>query len=241
MGLAFEEEVDRPGPVGSFTVGLDLGQATDYSALVVVERVLPLPAGYGGWTGDRRAVWLAERGRPPVELQVRHAQRWQLGTPYPAVVADTSALMASMKGAGMLFFDATGVGRAIKDLLTEAYLAGDMGPHWPLPVTTVASTAKGSGRNVPKRDLMAAVQVPLQQGRLKIARGLPLGDQLERELTSYRQKLSASGRDTFDIARTKDGGHGDLVSALCLACKFENFARRPRAVETPAVEVAADQ
>lgn len=206
---------------GSYMVGLDLGQVNDYSALAVVERVLALPPGMGSEHYSRREGGPAAAMLTP-ELRVRHLQRWDLGTPYPAVVADVAALMHTDQLAqSWLVYDATGVGRAIKDLLWQAYCAGEMGrnPAWGV---TITGGDHATGHGVPKRDLIAALQVPLQQGTLKIAERLPLGDVLERELTGFRMKLSASGRDSYDIARGDGTGHGDLVIATALAALRAN-------------------
>ena len=56
---------------------------------------------------------------------------------------------------------------------------------------------------------------------------MPLGDVLERELTGFRMKLSASGRDTYDIGRKTGAGHGDLVIALALAARRANHSVPP--------------
>ncbi|WP_165759618.1 hypothetical protein [Rathayibacter oskolensis] len=86
---------------------------------------------------------------------------------------------------------------------------------------------------MPKADLFASVLVPLQQGRLKVADGLPLGPVLEHELLSFRQKITASGRDSIEFERRAGEGHGDLVSALSLATYWPNTMRRPSVVERP--------
>lgn len=84
---------------------------------------------------------------------------------------------------------------------------------------------------MPKRDLLTNLQILLQQGRLKIAAGLALGDTLERELTSFRQKLSAAGRDSYDVVRREGEGHGDLVIAVALAARRANPSVEPTLVE----------
>lgn len=221
---------------GSYMVGLDLGQSTDYSALAVVERVLVLPPGIGA-THYHRREGLITQPELRTELRVRHLQRWDLGTPYPSIVADVAALMQTEQlRLSWLSYDATGVGRAVKDLFWQAYVAGDMGEHPPLPVT-ITGAEQAHGDTVPKRNLIAAVQVPLQQGLLKITPGMPLGDVLERELTGFRMKLTQSGRDTYDIARKAGAGHGDLVIALALAARRANHTVPPPIEEaTPTQE-----
>lgn len=77
--------------MGSYTVGLDLGQ-TDFTALAVVERVHTPPDGMTVEQWERRAATPAAR-RPVVEHHVRHLARWPLGTPYPEVVEQVGRLM----------------------------------------------------------------------------------------------------------------------------------------------------
>ena len=214
--------------MSSFTVGLDLGQGQDYSALVVVERVLVLPAGVT--VGD---FYRKPHAHPTLseQLHVRHLRRWELGTPYPSIVADVVKLMhAPSMDDGMLLIDGTGVGRAVRDMFREAWSADRFGVTYPIAVTVTGGHAR-NGWHVPKSDLMAAIQVPLQQGRLKVAPRLALGDVLERELVGFRQKISVTGRDTYDIPRRDGEGHGDLASALSLALFQPNTYRRPDVVE----------
>lgn len=217
--------------MGSFTVGLDLGQINDFSALAVVERVRVLPPGmsmahYVRHRFDPAGVEVTE------ELRVRHLQRWELGTPYPDLVDEVCALMAGEQlRRAWLFIDGTGVGVAVKDMFRVAYLGRKMGDNWPVNVT-ITGGERGKGYHLPKRDLLSAVQVPLQQGRLKVAAGLALGDVLERELTSFRMKLSTSGHDSYDVVRREGEGHGDLVIGLALACRWPSLSVDPELEES---------
>jgi hypothetical protein len=70
-----------------FAVGLDLGQAQDYTALAAVE-----------FTGAD-------------EYHLRHLERFVLGTSYPAIVTRTQALLATppLRDCSRLVADATGV------------------------------------------------------------------------------------------------------------------------------------
>ncbi|CAN5484107.1 hypothetical protein BH20ACI3_BH20ACI3_39740 [soil metagenome] len=79
-----------------YFVGLDLGQARDYSALAVLE-----VEGFGLHT----------------ILRVRHLQRWKLGTSYPQICDETCILLhrAPLQSAPLIV-DATGVGRPVVDL-----------------------------------------------------------------------------------------------------------------------------
>ena len=215
--------------MSSYTVGLDLGQGQDFSALVVVERVLVLPP-----LVSVGAFWRAPQLVGPSireERHVRHLRRWELGTPYPVIVDDVATMMRSeAMQDGLLFIDRTGVGRAVFDMFTEAWQGEEFGASYPLGVTITAGSRR-NGMHVPKSDLLAAIQVPLQQGTLRVAEGLALGPVLERELVSFRQKISESGRDSFDVQPRAGEGHGDLVTALSLALFQDNTISRPEVVE----------
>lgn len=215
--------------MSSFTVGLDLGQGQDFSALVVVERVLVLPpfVSIGAFWRQPGVI-----GSALVEQrQVRHLRRWELGTPYPVIVSDVATMMrAPAMEDAMLFIDRTGVGRAVFDMFSDAWREAEFGANRPIGVTITAGSRR-NGWHVPKSDLLAAIQVPLQQGTLLVADGLTLGPVLERELVSFRQKITESGRDSYDVQRRAGEGHGDLVTALSLALFQDNTLRRPDVVE----------
>ncbi len=200
----------------AFSIGLDLGQARDRSALVVVEHVGVLPPSY-----TLARFWdEANRGDPlpPAvrEYRVRHLQRWEIGTPYDSIVADVATITRAPELAGARFvFDRSGVGRAVGDMLTVAFQGGALGSSWPMGVTMVGQG--GGGDTASKRDLLGQLQLALQQGRFKIPRGIALGEVLEREFASFRMRISRSGTDTYDVARRAGEGHGDLVIAAALA------------------------
>src|SRR5262245_28056791 len=87
-------------------VGLDLGQAHQYSALAVLERRI---AAYGRTIADIR---------PPYAL--RHLQRFAPGTPYPQIAGSVRALLQTQEVSGaMLMLDVTGVGKAVKELFHD--------------------------------------------------------------------------------------------------------------------------
>ena len=142
-------------------VGLDLGQVADYSALACIER-----------TRDHFAV--------------RHVERFAIGTPYPCVVAQVRDLVATPALAGCtLLPDATGVGRAVVDLLVESKISSRI-----IPVTITGGhkpTSDGlGGVHVPKKDLVAVVKLALQNQRLHIPASLPMAQVLVRELETHR-------------------------------------------------------
>jgi hypothetical protein len=70
---------------------------------------------------------------------------------------------------------------------------------------------------VPKRDLIAGVQVALDNGDLVIARRLKELGSLVRELVDVRM-TSGAGTGKVRIGADGCGEHDDLVIALALAC-----------------------
>jgi len=174
-----------------FYLGLDLGQRRDPSTIAVVEK---------------RGV-----------IRVRHLERIPLGMPYPGVVERVREIMRHRELAGncALAVDATGVGAPVVDMLRAARLGCDIAA-----VTITGGDRQrqnGSMRvSVPKRDLMAAVQVLLENDELKVARRLRELGALLRELTDVRSSAGIGGR--VRLGADGCGEHDDLVIALALAC-----------------------
>jgi phage FluMu gp28-like protein len=190
-----------------FYVGLDLGQKRDHAAIAVVEK------------------------EPGSELvHVRHLERIALGTSYPRVVKRVVELVTDEKLAGRcgLAVDGTGVGAPVVDLLRESRLGCE------LAAVTISGGEResftGGMCSVPKRDLMAGVQVLLEQGRMKIARELHDAGALVRELMDV--KMTVSGEGHVRLGADGSGEHDDLVIALALACWMSRRKVRPEVVGT---------
>jgi hypothetical protein len=187
-----------------FYLGLDLGQAQDWTALAIVER-LKSPEREGG----------NDAPPPPWVYHLRHLERVPLGTPYPAIVDRVCALLATSQLSGVtdLVVDATGVGRPVVDLLRAARLR-------PTAVTITSGdveTRDGSDWRVPKRDLVIGLQVLLQTDVLKVADGLREWPTGLRELLAFKVKIDPlTAHDSYGYAR--EGVHDDLVLAVALAC-----------------------
>ena len=225
----------------SWSVGLDLGQSQDYTALVAVERVHVLPAGVSlidyRQRGDVAVTETGERWRE--EFHVRAIRRWPLGTTYTAVVEDVAGMMRREPLAthGQLVVDRSGVGRAVVDLFTTAHRQRRMGRLRAVPLTITGGVERGHF-TVPKNDLVDGLLVPATQGRVRVASGLPLGDALRSELLAFTQNITAAGRTTYDIERREGQGHGDIAMALMLALA-PRWRGRPEVIEHVHTEVDA--
>jgi hypothetical protein len=186
-----------------FFVGLDLGQRQDFTAISVVERIEPQPSAnpHGPLRGG--AFDLVD-APAPWSLIVRHLERMDLGTPYTRVAERVCEIVMhpSLDGNSRLVVDATGVGRPVVDLLRSS----GFGAITAVTITGGDSVhANGEEWYVPRRDLLAHLQLLMEQKRLTIARGTRETERLVRELES----MSATGASRE---------HDDLVIAVALAC-----------------------
>ena len=234
-----------------YYLGLDLGQARDYSALAIIEEQIYIG---GAWANEvlyqdhydkgLSAGWVSpatlsphqaelalrlsdEYGRPAeVPLAVRHLERFELGTKYTDVVEGVASLVRSEPLRYMpavLLVDKTGVGAAVLDSFTQAGLG------------TVAITLHGgssvtrdpqrAGYRVPKRDLITVTQVLLQNGRLRVASGLPEAETLKKELLNFKVKIDPrTAHDSYEHWRENE--HDDLVLAVSMAAWFRQHWNR---------------
>lgn len=178
--------------MAKFFVGLDLGQSSDYTALSVLERI-----GIGHEAG----------------YQVRHLERVR-GVSYPVIVSKVAAMLhtPALIHEAALVVDQTGVGAPVVDLFNQAGL----GPIGVLIHGGDRASYEGGTCRVPKRDLVGALQVLFQSGRLKISSKLPLAGILQTELLNFKVKIDpVTAHDSYSAWREKD--HDDLVLATALA------------------------
>lgn len=186
-------------------MGLDLGQASDYTALNVQEQK---------WNPIKQRY----------EYELRYLDRVR-GVPYPEVVEKVAKIINSDKLRGSeppyLVIDKTGVGAPVCDmfkLITKN----------PIEITITgglnASKVPG-GYHVPKRDLVFALLAVFQSGRFKIAEGLPLATPLMDELTNFKVKINGQGHDSY--AAWRETQHDDLVLSACMATWYAERIKGP--------------
>ena len=184
-------------------VGLDLGQAQDHTAIVVLER----------------SEWV-RRERDPVtydferetRLSIRHLERVPLRTPYPDVVSMARRVVRDLpEGRRELVMDATGVGGPVVDLLKRADLQCPV-----IPVLITGGDGESEERGVwrvPKRDLLVGLQVAFEKRWIGVADCGEATQAFVKELLGTRVRVSADGHVRWGAAR----GHDDLVMAAALA------------------------
>lgn len=185
-------------------IGVDLGQARDWTAFVLASRT-KTPQG-NAFAVDHLERWRELKYTKIVELvrdRVTALNVWPpQGGPKPRITVAV---------------DFTGPGRPVADM----FAAADLGATLELITITGGDNAtrgEAGDWRVPKRDLAAVVQIALQDGRLKFANALPLTETLVQELQNFRVKISLSGHDSYGAgADWRDGNHDDLVLATALA------------------------
>jgi hypothetical protein len=158
----------------------------------------------------------SKAGRFPA-YEVPHLARFPLGTPYPEVVQQFVALVQTPALRGcFIAADQTGVGRAVVDMLTDAMKGQVLCQFTGITITGGHQvTAADDGFHVPKKELVATLQVLLQTRRLRVARSLPEAGVLVKELENFRVKITESAHETFGAWR--EGQHDDLVLAVAMA------------------------
>lgn len=187
-----------------FFLSADLGQANDYTAISIIERIVSGPGALGP---DRNGIRY---------LHLRHIERPARGTPYPQIVERLKDLYHNEALRGVpksVVIDLTGLGRPVYDLMRER------GFRLSLSAVSITGglevTGHGSIFNVPKRNLITGLQVLLQNSELRIARGLKEAPALIEELTNFQTHISETGRDTYG---GRSGVHDDLVLSVAIGC-----------------------
>lgn len=207
-------QTETPAEPTGFVVGVDLGQARDYTAVVVNER---LQATRTITQSERPGLpsWDRTQQKKVVYHRLTFLHRFQLGTSYPDVVEAVQRILIQLperKDKADLVVDATGVGRPVLDTMREKGLK-------PIGITITGGVdvieKAWDDVRVPKRSLAATMQVLLQTGRLKIAAGMDLTPLLTRELETFKVKININGSEAFEAWREQD--HDDLVLAAALA------------------------
>lgn len=182
----------------SFFIGVDLGQASDYTAISILEKIRP--------------------GREDPVYHLRMLERPELGTPYPDIADRILEIIGSPKLAGpkMVVVDKTGVGAPVVDMLKTMQIA-------PVPITItggneVHKDEKGT-YSVPKRDLVMNLKVLYQNGKIKVARSLKEAQTFITELQNFKIKVNINtGHDSYEAWRENE--HDDLVLSVALAAWY---------------------
>lgn len=195
----------------NFFAGIDIGQVQDNTTVAIVERIRARARAdlHHALVEQARE----EAAAQPAKLQLRHLERLQLGTPYPEQVEILRELLHRPQIRGVqTYLDATGVGLGPYQMLRKV---GVRDLH-AIKITGSVGAAKEvpGGWNVGKAELVNAVQIEMQTGRLGTSMKIPHVGQLVHELRNFRARQSPSGSLSFNA---REGQHDDLVLAVAYA------------------------
>lgn len=184
-----------------YWIGADLGQANDFSSVVVIkDQQLP--------KSDGSQILLGQRERTVV-----YADKFR-GVSYVDVVDHLIKLRNAppFGGKSELVIDGTSLGRVVSDMLHE------QGVDHSAVQMTGGSEWRRSGRyvNASKTLMIENLAVLFASGDLKFAHDLPLRQEIEEDLASFTTQTTAAGNTIISQSRSASG-HGDLGIGLIVA------------------------
>lgn len=184
-----------------YWIGADLGQANDFSSVVVIkDQQLP--------ESDGSQILLGQRERTVV-----YADKFR-GVSYVDVVDHLIKLRNAppFGGKSELVIDGTSLGRVVSDMLHE------QGVDHSAVQMTGGSEWRRSGRyvNASKTLMIENLAVLFASGDLKFAHNLPLRHEIEEDLASFTTQTTAAGNQIITQSRNASG-HGDLGIGLIVA------------------------
>jgi hypothetical protein len=217
-----------------YSVGVDLGQANDPTAVAVLEKtVVPPETAMFSPVGDEPGNRLVEGD---LVYDLIYLKRAKLGTAYDEIARRVAGMVIGLEPKGAfdeigqltLSVDGTGVGRAVCDMifteLTKRKQRGEYVPEVDYRRVSVtggnSSVQKPSSANrywrVPKQELIFPLVASFQQRKVRIAKSVKDKETLKTELLNYRRNTNiATGNMTFEPWR--EGDHDDLLFAVALA------------------------
>lgn len=217
--------------MGVVTIGVDIGQKSDPTAICVAEVVTELT---GRVQHDQ--VWHADGmtqcskycvAEQETRFAIRFLERLTLGTSYPDVAARLVEIVGGVRARGVermeLRIDATGVGAPVVDIVRQALRAE--------PCLIVAVTFTHGDRydqnpddrrlaRLGKAYLVSRLQALLQTSRVDLP-STAEARQLAQELQVYEIRIDQDANDKYGAFKV--GTHDDLVTALGLAVLTEPY------------------
>ena len=173
-----------------YTLGLDLGQQSDYTVLTVAEPVF--------------------KDNGELSIRVPYMYRFPLRMSYVHIVEYISEFIENRKLLDyVLVVDHTGVGRPVIDLFRDHNI-NSVG----LTITGGHKSRWVTGRDVtaPKLELISRLQMAIQCNTLEIAKGMKCLDILIKELINFTLRIG----NTIKM-EAGSGSHDDTVLSLAMA------------------------
>ncbi len=182
-------------------IGLDLGQQYDYTVITAIS--------------SHRT---SNRG---IRHVLEYVYRFPVKMSYSVMTNYVTKFVMTPKAIvfnPVLIVDYTGVGAPVYDMLVKNGLK-------PVAFTiTGGSKPNVTNRNkmsVPKRDMVASLQIALQNHILSIPSSLKELGQLKSEIQNFHMKIDKNSSTTFGALR--DSIHDDITMSLCMAIWYADY------------------
>ncbi len=215
-----------------YSVGVDLGQANDPTAVAVLRKAIAPPeTAMFSPVGESPSNRLVEGA---LVYDLVYLKRPRLGTPYDQIATRVADLICELEPTGAfgeigqvsLCVDGTGVGRGVVDMLRTEFKRSSRQHKPRMDFRAVSVTGSNTSLkkpkskhgywSVPKKDLVFPAVAAFQQGKIRVAGGIKDRDALVNELKNYRRTTNiATGNMSFEPWRESD--HDDLLFAVCLS------------------------
>jgi hypothetical protein len=190
--------------MGSVTIGVDIGQKHDPTAIAVVE---------------------VEKRDDGYHFRVRYLEALPLGTRFHTVAARVGEIVASVRKLSgrtpTVCVDATGLGLPVLELIQRAGVP-DVVPVYFTYGDRRAEKQGASGRleiSLGKAYLVCRLQALLQSDRLHLLPTMAAAQELAAELRDYEIRVDENANDRYGAFKV--GTHDDLVTALGLAVQAD--------------------
>jgi len=209
----------NPNAYNHYVVGISIGEASEPTAVAVVEQHIVKASGWGSECES-----MALRDRKRLDLNTGHVDlvQWLMRTVLPGLDKLDHA------GGAELVVDVNATGRAVAELMEKRGLN---------PVRVAITAAAGEDRDpknfnswrVGRPDMVGILQLALESGRLDAAHSLDLLPALGQELQDF--KLRAPSIKETDLG-SRDSLYSDLVFAVGLAVwRAEREIPLPRSIQ----------
>lgn len=206
-----------------YYIGVDIGQAYDYSAIAglkVHQRFREKSSLPGTIQYEHEPQMIVSN------YQLKILEQIPIGTKYQEIVRMLQKITEHIEiaRAHYLIVDMTGVGRPVVEMMRDAGLA-------PIGVQITSGYAIGEndyGYNVPKKDIVATLLTIYQNGRIEEPEDNEFVPIFEEQLKSFHYKINPRGHETFQAER--ESIHDDLVLAVALAAWYAERSEAPETV-----------
>lgn len=190
-----------------YLIGVDLGQLQDPSAISVIEMVRTIQ--------KRGALPFAMMSDPDLMLtsyRLIHLDSPPLRTPYSEVIARVKKLWnhTNLINQCCVVIDKTGLGGPVFEAMLDEGLQ-------PIGITLTSGqnvNESDKGYSVPKKDIVAVLQVLLENGRFEYTQKLKLAGEFEKQMERFRVRIGKGGRESYGSDTEAD--HDDIVISVAL-------------------------